>query len=239
LSAIIGYSSHLLDNLPTKRSDLLASLREIYNSGKKSLSMINEWTKLMEMEEAALQVSPTRGDMGLMLAELLDMVAERIKKKDIKITHDFSSSMPTFSFDEYKLGHAFINLLELAMTLAGKGGKISLKSDVVTIPGGGQSQAAQKRIFELRIEEHGIVGDDSRRTALRSALKQPGKITRFSDHLNDSGVYLARSIISSHGGQVNIEWGDEGNASFVIHLPISWSSPPPESSASAGIPEQI
>ncbi|RLB71099.1 MAG: hypothetical protein DRH04_02425 [Deltaproteobacteria bacterium] len=239
LSAIIGYSSHLLDNLPTKRSELLASLREIYDSGKKSLSMINEWTKLMEMEETALQVSPTRGDMGLMLAELLDMIADRVEKKGINITHDFSSPMPTFPFDEYKLGHAFINLLELAMTLAGKGGEISLKSDVVTIPGESQSHPGQKRIFELRIEEHGTAGDDSQRTALRSTLKRPGKITRFSDHLNDSGVYLARSIINSHGGQVHVEWGNEGNASFVVHLPISWSSPPPDNVVSAGAPEQL
>jgi nitrogen-specific signal transduction histidine kinase len=195
--------------------------------------MINEWTKLMEMEEMDLQVSPIRGDMGLMLTELLEMVAERVQKKGIKITHDFHSPMPSFPFDEYKLGHAFINLLELAMMLAGEGGEISLKSDVVTIPGESQPQTGQKRIFELCIEEHGPVVDDSQRTALRSTLKQPEKITRFSDHLNDSGVYLARSIINSHGGQVKIEWGREGNAAFIVQLPISWPSEAPANPVSA------
>jgi HD-like signal output (HDOD) protein len=237
LSAIIGYSSHLLDDLPAKRSELLSQLQEIYNSGKKSLSMINEWTKLMEMEETDLQVSPIRGDMGLMLTEFLEMVAERVQKKDIKITHDFQSPMPSFPFDEYKLGHAFINLLELAMMLAGEGGEISLKSDVVTIPGESQSQTGQKRLFELCIEEHGPVSDDSKRTALRSTLKQPEKITRFSDHLNDSGVYLARSIINSHGGQVKIEWGREGNSAFIVQLPISWPSETLDNSVSAVSPE--
>ncbi len=233
LSAIIGYSSHLLADLPAKRSELLSQLREIYNSGKKSLSMINEWSKLMEMEETDLQVSPIRGDMGLMLTEFLEMVAARAQKNGIKITHDFHSSMPSLPFDEYKLGHAFINLLELAMMLAGEGGEISLKSDVVTIPGESQTQTGQKRLFELCIEEHGPVSDDSTRTALRSTLKQPEKITRFSDHLNDSGVYLARSIINSHGGQMKIEWGCEGNAAFIVQLPISWPSEAPVNPVSA------
>ncbi len=237
LSAIIGYSSHLLDDLPAKRSELLPQLQEIYNSGKKSLSMINEWTKLMEMEETDLQVSPIRGDMGLMLTEFLEMVAERVQKKSIKIAHDFHLSMPSFPFDEYKLGHAFISLLELAMMLAGEGGEISLSSDVVTVPGESQSQTGQKRFFELCIAEHGTVSDDSKRTALRSTLKQPEKITRFSDHLNDSGVYLARSIINSHGSQVKIEWGREGNASFIVQLPISWSSETLDNSVSAVSPE--
>lgn len=237
LSAIIGYSSHLLDDLPSKRSELISQLQEIYNSGKKSLSMINEWTKLMGMEETDLQVSPIRGDMGLMLTEFLEMIAARVQKKDIKISHDFHSPMPSFPFDEYKLGHAFINLLELAMMLAGDGGEISLKSDVVTIPGESQPQTGQKRLFELCIEEHGPVSDDSKRTALRSTLKQPEKITRFSDHLNDSGVYLARSIINSHGGQMKIEWGREGNAVFIVQLPISWSSESLDNYVSAVSPE--
>jgi len=225
LSAIIGYSSHLLNNIPSKRSELISQLQEIYNSGKKSLSMINEWKKLMEMEEEDLQVSPTRGDMGLMLTELLDMMAERVRKKGIEITHDFRSSMPSFPFDEYKLEHAFINLLELATMLAGEGGEISLRSDIVTIPGESQTQTGQKRLFELRVTEHGKKnGDSKHKAALRSTLKPPEKITKFSDYLNDSGIYLARSIINSHGGQVKIEWGKEGNASFIVHLPISRSS---------------
>ena len=107
----------------------------------------------------------------------------------------------------------------------------------MTIPGESQFQTGQKRIFELRIEERGTVGNDAQRTALRSTLKQPEKITRFSDHLNDSGVYLARSIINSHGGQVKIEWGREGNASFIVHLPISRSSAAPDNPVSA-VPAQ-
>jgi len=239
LSAIIGYSSHLLDDLPTKSSELLSQLQEIYNSGKKSLSMINEWAKLMEMEEADFEIDPTRGDIGLMLTDLLDIVAERVGKKGINIKHDFHSPMPLFSFDEPKLGLAFINLLELAMMLAGEGGKISLKSDMVTIPGESQAHASPKRLFELCIEEHGKVVDDNQRTALRSTLKQPEKITRFSDHLNDSGIYLSRSIIHSHGGEVKIEWGREGNAAFIVHLPLSWPSEVPANPATVAPPEQV
>ncbi|MBN2332054.1 MAG: HDOD domain-containing protein [Deltaproteobacteria bacterium] len=237
LAAIIGYSSHLVHNLPADRTEIEKLVREIYQSGKNALTLLKESAKLMDMEEEHLQVSPSRSNMEKMLLELLEMVAERAEKKEIAIVSDFRAPLPLLTFDEHKLGHALAHLLNLAMVLAGERGKVLVKTDIVTVPGSQSptSAGASARLFELRIDEHGDGFQDSRRAALRERLDEPKKLTTVADHLTDSGLYLARSIIQAHGGQMHIDRKADGNVGFTIHMPMPWlaemANPVPSASA--------
>lgn len=215
LSAIIGYSSHLLAQNSDKNSTAARLAEEIYRNGKQALEMLNECGKIMAMEDGALVVSPLYNDARSLVDAVLEMVGERARQRGVQIERNLKAAVSTLSFDKHKLGHALAHLLDLSLSQVAAGGRIVLSDDVLTEPVDGVS-AMHQNLYELRIDAEGksaplappVAGDDPRR-----------KYTATADHLGDSGMYLSRSIIASHGGRLRTKQG-ENLTSFIVQLPV-------------------
>ncbi|MBN2231204.1 MAG: HDOD domain-containing protein [Deltaproteobacteria bacterium] len=215
LSAIIGYSSHLLAQNADQSSAEARLVGEIYRNGKDALEMVNECGKIMAMEDDALVVAPLHKDARSLVDAVLEMVGERARQRGVMIERNLDAAVSTLSFDEHKLGYVLAHLLDLALSRVATGGRIVISDDVLTETLDSVA-AVPQHLYELRIDAEGrpaprapVVADDGSRR----------KYTATADYLRDSGLYLSRSIITSHGGRLRTEQ-EEDLTSFVIQLPV-------------------
>jgi len=105
-----------------------------------------------------------------------------------KLVVDVAPSMPPLQADRLKLSQALVNLIQNAVRATGKDAAIRIIAS--PLPDGG---------LELAVEDDGPGVDPE----LRPGLFQPFATGKNSEGLG-MGLYMARLIVESHGGQIRL-----------------------------------
>src|SRR5262245_33701716 len=157
LNAVIGFSEVLLDRMfgeLNERQD--EYLRDIWNSGKHLLELLNEILDLSKVEAGQMVLEPSAFSVGGALEYCHAMLRERAAAHAITLTVDVVDEISTIEADELKFKQVALNLLTNAVKFTPDGGTVSLRayregSDLmvtVTDTGIGVPLEDQERIFE-------------------------------------------------------------------------------------------
>ena len=157
LNAVIGFSDVLLERMfgeLNERQD--EYLRDIRNSGRHLLELINEILDLSKVEAGRMEL-----ELGpVSLAEAIDhglaMVRERAAKHGISVRRDIAGDIGMVWADELKLKQVLLNLLTNAVKFTPDGGSVEIAARVtdgevevsVSDTGIGIAEAERERIFE-------------------------------------------------------------------------------------------
>jgi len=207
LNAVIGFSEVLLDRMfgeLNERQD--EYLRDIWNSGKHLLELLNEILDLSKVEAGQMVLEPSTFSVGNTLDDVLTMVRERATAHAIALTVQVADDVGTIETDDLRFKQVVLNLVTNAVKFTPDGGKVSVAAYregtqlavTVTDTGIGVPPEDQERIFE------------SFQQGRRGPAKEEG---------TGLGLTLSRKMVALMGGRMWLESTPGSGSTFGFAIP--------------------
>jgi signal transduction histidine kinase len=208
LNAIIGFSEVLMQRmfgeLNAKQEEYL---KDIYESGRHLLSLINDILDLSKIEAGRMELELTDFDLPTAIDSALTLVRERATRRGIALQKTLDTRVGPIQADERKVRQVVLNLLSNAIKFTPEGGRIEVRAMPVdgsvevsvTDTGVGIAPEDQEAVFE----EFRQVGS--------SAAKQEG---------TGLGLALCRKFVELHGGTIRVTSAVGAGSTFTFRLPV-------------------
>ena len=207
LNAVIGFSEVLLDRMfgeINERQD--EYLRDIWNSGRHLLQLLNEILDLSKVEAGQMVLEPSMFSVGGAVDYTVAMVRERAALHAITVTVEVADDVGMIEADELRFKQVVLNLVSNAVKFTPDGGSVSIRAYregtelmvTVTDTGIGVAPEDQERIFE------------SFQQGRRGAPKEEG---------TGLGLTLSRRIVGLFGGRMWLDSTPGVGSTFGFSIP--------------------
>ncbi|MBS1691500.1 MAG: GAF domain-containing protein [Actinobacteria bacterium] len=207
LNAVIGFSEVLLERMFGELNDRQDEyLRDIWNSGRHLLELLNEILDLSKVEAGQMVLEPSIFSVDGAMDYTLAMVRERAALHAITVTVQVGEDVGVIEADELRFKQVVLNLLSNAVKFTPDGGSVSVRayregSDLtvtVTDTGIGVPPEDRDRIFE------------SFQQGRRGTTKEEG---------TGLGLTLSRRIVGLFGGRMWLDSAVGSGSTFAFSIP--------------------
>ena len=214
LNSIIGFSEVLqsFDSLDDKQKKFARNIQE---SGRILLEMINEILDLAKIEAGKMQIKPSEFDLGTVIDAHCKIVASLVDEKNIELKTE-CAPMPLVFQDQAKLQQILTNLISNAIKFTPEGGQIWVRS--------------QKRgpHFIVEVQDTGVGIAEADLEIIFEKFRQGSSATGSSILTREyEGTGLGLSIVKEMcillGGSVSVDSEIGKGSKFTISLPVSCS----------------
>jgi signal transduction histidine kinase len=206
LNAVIGFSDVLLERMfgeLNERQD--EYVRDIRDSGRHLLELINEILDLSKVEAGRMELEPTELSLPELLEQGLALVRERAARQRLTVALDIASDVREVWADEIKLKQVVVNLLTNAVKFTPEGGRVS----VAAVVAGGEV------VVTVRDTGIGIAPEDQAR--IFEAFQRGDR--RASTEGTGLGLTLSKRFVELHGGRVWVESAVGSGSTFAFTIP--------------------
>jgi signal transduction histidine kinase/DNA-binding response OmpR family regulator len=214
LNAIIGFSEVLVERLfgevNAKQEEYL---RDILDSGRHLLSLINDILDLSKVEAGHMELELGSFSLPEALENGLTMVRERASRHDIALSLDMDPTLDIIEADERKVKQVVFNLLSNAVKFTPDGGQVGIAAVL-------DSGEVRITVWDTGI---GIAPEDQAR--IFEEFQQVGGRIRQGQEGTGLGLALARRFVELHGGGLSVESAVGQGSRFTFTLPMRM--PPP------------
>src|SRR6185312_10665369 len=210
LNAVIGFSDVLLDRMfgeLNERQD--EYVRDIRNSGRHLLDLINEILDLSKVEAGRMELDLDPLSIEDLLEHGVAMVRERAHRHGIAVHVDIQPHLGTAYGDELKLKQVVVNLLSNAVKFTGDGGSVTVTA----------TRAGNEAHVSVR--DTGIGIDASERERIFEAFQRGGRPARTSAEGTGLGLTLSKRIVELHGGHMWMESELGVGSTFSFAIPLA------------------
>lgn len=218
MNSILGFSQLLeMGDLNTKQAK---AVKNIIQSGKHLLDLINEVLDLSRIEAGRLKVLQESVNLKNLILEILDAINPMITNRRIivELTDQTSGNKDAWA-DRKKIRQVFINLLSNAIKYNIEGGTI-----IINIT---DEHAARKKIapgmMRVSVRDTGIGISKENIQRLFEPFERGGA---DSSQIEGSGLGLTvvKKLVEAMNGKVNVESEEGRGTHFWIDLPVSGNS---------------
>src|SRR6185503_19088785 len=209
LNAIIGFSEVLSERMFGEINEKQADyLKDIHESGKHLLSLINDILDLSKIEAGRMDLELSSFHLPTALSNAMTLVRERAQRHGIALDLQVDKRLADFNADERKFKQILLNLLSNAVKFTPDGGRVDVSVKLngkaaefaVRDTGIGIAAADQEKVFAEFVQ----VGRDYTRKAEGTGL----------------GLALTRRFVELHGGEIRLESAPGKGSTFTFTLPI-------------------
>jgi signal transduction histidine kinase/ActR/RegA family two-component response regulator len=209
LNAVIGFSEVLLERMFGEINERQEEyLRDIWNSGRHLLALLNEILDLSKVEAGQMVLDPSVFSVASALEYTLAMVRERAAAHAITISVEIADDVGEIEADELRFKQVVLNLLHNAVKFTPDGGSVSLRANrkdaalivTVTDTGIGVPPEDQEKIF------------DSFQQGGRGPTREEG---------TGLGLTLCRKIVALFGGRMWLDSTVGEGSTFGFAIPTA------------------
>jgi CheY-like chemotaxis protein len=202
-------------------------LRDIRESGRHLLELINEILDLSKVEAGRMELDPAHLALSPVLEHGLAMVRERAERTGISLELTTDPAIDTVWADELKLKQVVLNLLTNAVKFTEAGGSVTV------------SARRNGDVAEVTVRDTGIGIADDDRERIFEAFQRGGRSVRTTTEGTGLGLTLSKRIVELHGGRLWMESKVGQGSLFGFSLPLAPAaapapSPPAAAAAVAG-----
>src|SRR5262249_26128681 len=130
-----GFSEVLQDKMFGELNDeQVEFIRDIHDSGKHLLSLINDILDLSKVEAGRMELTVAEFDLPSAVENAITLVKERASRHGISLTSEVDPALGSWRADERKLKQILINLLSNAVKFTSEGGAVRVAAH--RVPGG-------------------------------------------------------------------------------------------------------
>ena len=212
LNAVIGFSEVLLERMFGDLNERQEEyLRDILNSGKHLLELLNEILDLSKVEAGRMEVELSVFSLRGTIEHAIALVRERAALHSIAITLEMDPSLDLIESDELRFKQVMLNLLSNAVKFTPNGGWVAVRAVrtgqrlavTVTDSGIGIPQEDRERIFESFQQGH------------RGPSREEG---------TGLGLTLCRRIVTLMGGTMSLQTEVGVGSTFGFTVPLRATS---------------
>jgi len=195
LNAIIGFAEVIKDQMfgPIGVAKYADYARDIHNSGRHLLDLINDILDLAKLESGKLELREENVDVGGVVEECLTLVRSRAATAAVKLVTEVEPGVPLLHCDERALKQILLNFLSNAIKFTPAGGRVT--TTVRQTPTGVAVSVADTGIGMTR-------SDIS--VALEAFGQIDSKIARKHQGTG-LGLPISKSLIELHGGTLSVD----------------------------------
>ncbi|HSF32962.1 MAG TPA: response regulator [Candidatus Tectomicrobia bacterium] len=209
LNAIIGFSEVLLERLFGELTEKQEEyLRDILESGRHLLSLINDILDLSKVEAGRMELELGRFSLPEALENGLTMVRERANRHGIALSLEVDPGLGVIEADERKLKQVVFNLLSNAVKFTPDAGQVGITAEL-------HGDEVRITVWDtgigIAVEDQARVFEEFQQVASRGGQGLEG---------TGLGLALARRFVELHGGRLTVESALGHGSRFTCTLPL-------------------
>jgi len=211
LNAIIGFSEVMtLEALGALgNSHYRAYVRDIHDSGKHLLALINDILDLSRLEAGKADLHEEPVALDALAADCMRMVERQAEKAGLTLSGEVPADLPRVLVDERRIKQVVLNLLTNAVKFTPAGGSVIL----------GARLECEGMYIWVSDTGVGIAADDVER-AFERFSQVDSSVARHNQGAG-LGLPLARQLMELHGGTLTLESAVSVGTVATAFLPIA------------------
>ncbi len=211
LTAIVTYGEVLRDGLLGEISERQReAVQSVIGSSRQLLSMIEEILTYARTNARAIEIAPTRFEIGEVIEDVHQMSASLVRKKRLNFETALSDDLPQARADRDKVLHVLGNLIGNAIEFTPAGGVIRVEARRLRRDPGW---------MEVAVEDTGIGIDPKYHEMIFREFAQVDSSPARRHHGTGLGLAIARNFIQLHGGEIWVESELGRGSRFLFTLP--------------------
>jgi signal transduction histidine kinase/DNA-binding response OmpR family regulator len=209
LNAVIGFSDVLLERMFGDLNERQEEyVRDIRDSGRHLLELINEILDLSKVEAGRTELEPAALSLPDLLEHGMAMVRERAANHRIALSLTVAPEVGVVWADEVKLKQVVLNLLTNAVKFTPDGGSVDVTAEVVD---------GEARVI---VSDTGIGIAEADQTAIFEAFQRGGRQARAGTEGTGLGLTLSKRIVELHGGRLWLTSRPAEGSTFAFAIPV-------------------
>jgi signal transduction histidine kinase/CheY-like chemotaxis protein len=225
LNAVIGFSDVLLERMFGELNERQEEyVRDIRDSGRHLLELINEILDLSKVEAGRMELEPAAVSLPGLLEYGLAMVRERAARHGIALSLDVAPEVGVIWADELKLKQVVLNLLSNAVKFTPDGGSVDVRAEIA----GAEAQVI--------VHDSGIGIDPADHERIFEAFQRGGREARSEG--TGLGLTLSKRIVELHGGRIWMTSRLGAGSTFGFAVPVRVGAPSAGEPAEAAAAER-
>jgi len=207
LNAIIGFSEVLSERLFGEMNEKQSEyVRDITESGRHLLSLINEILDLSKIEAGRMELDLAEFDLGTAIGNTLTLVRERAERRGIRLSCAIDDEVTTIHADERKVKQVLLNLLSNALKFTPEGGAIEITTRVADV------------MVEVSVTDTGVgIAPEDLETVF-DEFRQVGSASKKIEGTG-LGLAISRKFVELHGGRIRVTSTPGTGSTFAFTLP--------------------
>jgi signal transduction histidine kinase len=211
LNAVIGFSEVLTEGMFGELNDKQAEyVRDILESGRHLLSLINDILDLSKVEAGRMELEPSEFDLPAAIDTTLLLMRERANRKGIELGRRIDPGLAVVRADERKVKQVLLNLLSNALKFTSEGGHVDVRAEV------------HDGVAEVSVADTGVGIAPEDQAAVFEEFRQVGSSARRVEGTG-LGLALARRFVELHGGELRLTSELGKGSTFTFTLPLDRS----------------
>lgn len=206
LTIIRGYVDQLLrekDKLPFVQAK---TLEIIEGTIKNLVAMNNRLLTTIELQGEAIKLNKVKRDLGPLAGNIVKEFKKRAEEKQIPLALQVAREPLTTEFDEEWLKVVFENLLDNALKFTPEKGKVTVRV----------GKTLEGQIFG-EVEDTGIGIPQEEQDKIWLPFRRTRDVLRADFEGVGVGLYIVKTVIEKHGGQLELE-SKEGQGTRIRFL---------------------
>ena len=207
LNAVIGFSDVLLErmfgDLNSKQEEYV---KDILDSGKHQLSLINDILDLSKVEAGRMELEPSEFSVRELLTTALTLVQEQAIRHGIRLELAVEPAITTIVADQRLLKQILLNLLANAVKFTPDGGRVDL------------SARQLHDVVEISVRDNGIGIAPHDQARIFEEFARAGSNAQEGTGL---GLTLTQKLVALHGGRISLESALGQGSTFTFTLPTN------------------
>jgi PAS domain S-box-containing protein len=214
LTAICGYSSCALDQLPPQHA-ARQDIAEVLSAGERAAALTSQLLAFSRKQVLA----PKPIDLNAVLRSSEQML-RRLIGADIELSVEYGGHLGAVLADPGQIDQVILNLALNARDAMPRGGKLSLRTSEAQLPEqhAGEQQGAQRGAYtRLSVSDTGVGMSEETQSHIFEPFfttKAPGKGTGL-------GLSTVYGIIRQSGGQITVSSQQGMGTTFDVYLPCT------------------
>lgn len=120
INAVLGMNEMILRE--SKNNDILDYASSIQSAGRTLLTLINSILDFSKIEDGKMEIIPVRYETVILIDDLVNMIAEKVKKKGLQFKTEIDSNLPQIMYgDDVRVRQVITNILTNAVKYTHEG----------------------------------------------------------------------------------------------------------------------
>ena len=214
LNTIIGFSEALHDGIAGQMSDRQKDyILNVLDASRQLARMVSDILDLATIQAGFMQLDLQRTDVGGLVNGAIGEIQAAASDKSISLVLESTPEDMEAQCDPLRIRQVITNLLTNAVKFSPEGGRVFVRTDLVTL---------DKPYASITIQDTGMGSAEADRERFFESFVQASSDTRQSGA--GLGLALSKSLIELHGGRVEISDGS-GGATITCLVPKTARAP--------------
>ncbi|WP_024865274.1 response regulator [Butyrivibrio sp. FCS014] len=223
INAVLGFDEMIIRE--SKDESILSYARDIQDSGRTLLALINDVLDFSKIEAGKIDLIPVEYELGSLLNDLVNMSQMRAREKDLEFNINVNEKIPHVLFgDEIRIKQCILNIVTNGVKYTEKG-SVTLNIDYEIAESENPQTEEDNILLKVSVEDTGIGIREEDMEKLSAAFERVDETRNRTIEGTGLGISIVTSLLELMDSKLEIksEYGKGSIFSFkILQNVVDW-----------------